>query len=154
MKKSNSPDVVRVKILNTGMGSRIIPDVDGKSVTLTPGSEAVILVSTRQFRDLVKSSNLSVSETNEDVTGRAVEKKQPAGEAGAQGQDGPVGNEGEARPTATGVLAKLEADGLTYRELVDAAKEVLGDEFPEHPAQPKKREIVELLEARREKEQG
>ncbi len=150
--KSGEPEVIRAKVTNIGNNLRIIPDVDGRAVSVTPGSEAVLLVSGRQFRDLVKASRLAIEETDEEITNRAVDKKprpkpqpQQQGEAAREGSDGAVGNEGEAKMTAAELLEK-QGD-MTYREFVDAAREVLGDEFPDHPAQPKKRDLVALLEA-------
>lgn len=153
MKKVNEPEVIRAKVTNIGNSLRIIPDVDGRAVSITPGSEAVFLVSGRQFRDLVKSSRIVVEETDAEITNRAVDKKprpkpqpDPEGDDGVDGSDGADGNEGEAKMTAAELL-EMQSD-MTYREFVEAAREVLGDEFPDHPAQPKKKDLVELLEAR------
>lgn len=149
-------EVIRAKVTNTGNSLRIIHDVDSKMVTIPPMSSAVLLIPDRQFRDLVKSKNVKVEVSEEELTaGRAKPRppkpsKEPKGSAGTDGNEGNAGSEGTL--SAKSVLDKLESGDLPYRELVEQAKIVLGDEFPEHPAQPKKRDIVELLEARAAKE--
>ena len=143
----SSDNVVRVEVENIGQNTRILHDASGRMVQVPPNASAVLLVPRRQYNDLRASNQISVRVTDKELTGNRAQpvKKKPA--PAPKEPENPVVAE-----TAASLLARVQSDDISYRDFVEAARATLGDEFPASPAQPKKRQLIALLEKRAEAE--